>query len=41
MAGQRLTGRAAQDYIYFWPLYTGQAIPIGSWRGRMWLDTWV
>ncbi|GHE70514.1 hypothetical protein GCM10014715_25690 [Streptomyces spiralis] len=23
------------------PLYTGTAIPIDSWRSRMWLDTWV
>jgi dolichyl-phosphate-mannose--protein O-mannosyl transferase len=29
------------DFIYFWPLYTGTAIPIDDWRARMWLDTWV
>ncbi|GGX82907.1 dolichyl-phosphate-mannose--protein mannosyltransferase [Streptomyces minutiscleroticus] len=29
------------NFIYFWPIYTGQAIPIDSWRSRMWLDTWV
>ena len=29
------------NFIYFWPLYTGQAIPIDDWRSRMWLDTWV
>ncbi|MFE7898842.1 dolichyl-phosphate-mannose--protein mannosyltransferase [Streptomyces sp. NPDC057424] len=29
------------NFIYFWPLYTGQAIPIDDWRARMWLDTWV
>ncbi|MEU6079026.1 phospholipid carrier-dependent glycosyltransferase [Streptomyces sp. NPDC047108] len=29
------------NFIYFWPIYTGQAIPIESWRDRMWLDTWV
>ncbi|TPQ22011.1 dolichyl-phosphate-mannose--protein mannosyltransferase [Streptomyces sporangiiformans] len=29
------------NFIYFWPLYTGQSIPIDSWRSRMWLDTWV
>ncbi|MCW7991631.1 membrane protein, partial [Streptomyces platensis subsp. clarensis] len=29
------------NFIYFWPLYTGQAIPIQGWRNRMWLDTWV
>ncbi|MFJ2178802.1 dolichyl-phosphate-mannose--protein mannosyltransferase [Streptomyces sp. NPDC087851] len=29
------------NFIYFWPLYTGTAIPLESWRNRMWLDTWV
>ncbi|MGW3359497.1 dolichyl-phosphate-mannose--protein mannosyltransferase [Streptomyces bungoensis] len=29
------------NFIYFWPLYTGTAIPIDSWRSRMWLDTWI
>ncbi|MCL6732976.1 dolichyl-phosphate-mannose--protein mannosyltransferase [Streptomyces neyagawaensis] len=29
------------NFIYFWPLYTGQPIPIDGWRSRMWLDTWV
>lgn len=29
------------NFIYFWPLYTGQAIPMDQWRNRMWLDTWV
>ncbi|MFF3911193.1 dolichyl-phosphate-mannose--protein mannosyltransferase [Streptomyces sp. NPDC001848] len=31
----------AWNFIYFWPLYTGTAIPMDSWRARMWLDTWV
>ncbi|MFE3635220.1 dolichyl-phosphate-mannose--protein mannosyltransferase [Streptomyces sp. NPDC059168] len=31
----------AWNFIYFWPLYTGSAIPIDDWRSRMWLDTWV
>jgi dolichyl-phosphate-mannose--protein O-mannosyl transferase len=31
----------AWNFIYFWPLYTGTAIPIDQWRARMWLDTWV
>ncbi|EGX58218.1 integral membrane protein [Streptomyces zinciresistens K42] len=31
----------AWNFIYFWPLLTGQSIPIGQWRSRMWLDTWV
>ncbi|MCX5140820.1 MULTISPECIES: dolichyl-phosphate-mannose--protein mannosyltransferase [unclassified Streptomyces] len=29
------------NFIYFWPLYTGTAIPEDSWRDRMWLDTWI
>ncbi|MGA5556928.1 hypothetical protein [Streptomyces lavendulocolor] len=29
------------NFIYFWPLYTGQSIPMEDWRDRMWLDTWV
>ncbi|MFD8473399.1 hypothetical protein ACFV2E_15280 [Streptomyces globisporus] len=30
-----------QNFIYFWPLYTGTQIPEDLWRDRMWLDTWV
>ncbi|NVK79089.1 dolichyl-phosphate-mannose--protein mannosyltransferase [Streptomyces morookaense] len=29
------------NFVYFWPLYTGQAIPIDAWRNRMWFDTWI
>ncbi|MEV7613964.1 phospholipid carrier-dependent glycosyltransferase [Streptomyces sp. NPDC089799] len=29
------------NFIYFWPLYTGETLPMDSWRNRMWLDTWV
>ncbi|MFE7775677.1 dolichyl-phosphate-mannose--protein mannosyltransferase [Streptomyces sp. NPDC057445] len=29
------------NFIYFWPVYTGQSIPMDEWRNRMWLDTWV
>ncbi|MFI6350605.1 dolichyl-phosphate-mannose--protein mannosyltransferase [Streptomyces sp. NPDC050560] len=31
----------AWNFIYFWPIYTGQAIPLDQWRARMWLDSWV
>ncbi|WP_416979232.1 dolichyl-phosphate-mannose--protein mannosyltransferase [Streptomyces sp. T028] len=31
----------AWNFIYFWPLFTGTAIPIDQWRSRMWIDTWV
>jgi dolichyl-phosphate-mannose--protein O-mannosyl transferase len=29
------------NFIYFFPIYTGQPLPMDSWRARMWLDTWV
>lgn len=29
------------NFIYFWPIYTGTTMPIGEWRHRMWLDTWI
>ncbi|WP_327355504.1 dolichyl-phosphate-mannose--protein mannosyltransferase [Streptomyces sp. NBC_01304] len=29
------------NFIYFWPLYTGQTITVDQWRARMWFDTWV
>ncbi|MFD3500762.1 dolichyl-phosphate-mannose--protein mannosyltransferase [Streptomyces sp. NPDC058678] len=31
----------AWNFVYFWPIFTGTAIPIDQWRSRMWLDTWV
>ncbi len=31
----------AWNFIYFWPIYTGQTLPIDEWRDRIWLDTWV
>ncbi|MFI1965637.1 dolichyl-phosphate-mannose--protein mannosyltransferase [Streptomyces pathocidini] len=29
------------NFIYFFPIYTGQPLPMEAWRNRMWLDTWV
>ncbi|MGX1883181.1 dolichyl-phosphate-mannose--protein mannosyltransferase [Streptomyces sp. NPDC055287] len=29
------------NFIYFWPIYTGQTLPMDEWRNRIWLDTWV
>ncbi|WP_326808329.1 phospholipid carrier-dependent glycosyltransferase [Streptomyces sp. NBC_01775] len=29
------------NFIYFWPIYTGQTIPMSEWRHRMWFDTWI
>ncbi len=31
----------AWNFIYFFPVYTGQTIPYADWHARMWLDTWV
>ncbi|MER5757071.1 phospholipid carrier-dependent glycosyltransferase [Streptomyces sp. NPDC002088] len=31
----------AWNFVYFFPIYTGQTIPYADWRTRMWLDTWV
>ncbi|GAB3645313.1 dolichyl-phosphate-mannose--protein mannosyltransferase [Glycomyces tarimensis] len=28
-------------FAYFWPIYTGQALPYEEWRARMWLDSWI
>ncbi|MFI1284473.1 hypothetical protein ACH4U5_27645 [Streptomyces sp. NPDC020858] len=40
-AGQSDGRHKPRDFIYFWPIFTGQTLPMDSWRGRMWLDTWV
>nr|WP_258396514.1 phospholipid carrier-dependent glycosyltransferase [Streptomyces sp. Amel2xB2] len=29
------------NFVYFWPIYTGQTIPMDAWRGRMWFETWI
>ncbi|WP_405582504.1 dolichyl-phosphate-mannose--protein mannosyltransferase [Streptomyces sp. NBC_01190] len=29
------------NFIYFFPIYTGQTIPYTSWQARMWLDSWI
>jgi dolichyl-phosphate-mannose-protein mannosyltransferase len=29
------------NFIYLFPVYTGQTIPYADWRTRMWLDTWI
>jgi hypothetical protein len=39
--GRWYAPRQNGECIYFWPLYTGTAIPIDDWRSRMRLDTWV
>lgn len=31
----------AWNFVYFWPIYTGHAIPYSSWQDRMWLNSWV
>ncbi|WP_455359055.1 hypothetical protein [Streptomyces sp. SYSU K21746] len=34
-------GHTRRLFLNFYPLYTGQPIPMDSWRNRMWFDTWV
>lgn len=29
------------NFIYFFPIYSGQPIPYSGWHARMWLDTWI
>ncbi|WP_373295484.1 dolichyl-phosphate-mannose--protein mannosyltransferase [Kitasatospora griseola] len=29
------------NFLYFYPIFTGQTIPIPDWNGRMWLSTWI
>ncbi|NGN69384.1 phospholipid carrier-dependent glycosyltransferase [Streptomyces sp. A7024] len=29
------------NFIYFFPIYTGQTIPREAWQARMWLGSWV
>ncbi|MFE9425174.1 dolichyl-phosphate-mannose--protein mannosyltransferase [Kitasatospora sp. NPDC006697] len=47
---RRLVGGAAAgvlvllivwNFLYFFPLYTGQVIPMQDWRARMWFTSWI
>lgn len=47
---RRLVGGAAAgmlvfavvwNFLYFYPLYTGQTIPMDDWRARMWFTSWI
>lgn len=29
------------NFIYFWPIYTGETITRDAWEARMWLGSWV
>ncbi|MDX3496552.1 phospholipid carrier-dependent glycosyltransferase [Streptomyces turgidiscabies] len=31
----------AWNFVYFFPVYSGQTIPYADWHARMWLDTWI
>ncbi|MFF2730280.1 dolichyl-phosphate-mannose--protein mannosyltransferase [Streptomyces sp. NPDC058008] len=31
----------AWNFVYFFPVFTGQTIPYAGWHDRMWLDTWM
>lgn len=45
LAGTVLAGAyvllVALTFAYFYPVYTGQEIPLESWQARMWLSTWT
>ncbi|THV27703.1 dolichyl-phosphate-mannose--protein mannosyltransferase [Glycomyces paridis] len=28
-------------FAYFWPIYTGEALPRDEWHARMWLKSWI
>ncbi len=49
-ADRRLAGTTAAgllvtaimwNFLYFYPILTGQTIPMSDWNGRMWLSTWI
>ncbi|MEU1288029.1 phospholipid carrier-dependent glycosyltransferase [Kitasatospora sp. NPDC005856] len=29
------------NFLFFYPLFTGQTIPLEDWRRRMWFSTWI
>ncbi|WP_016908984.1 dolichyl-phosphate-mannose--protein mannosyltransferase [Streptomyces xiaopingdaonensis] len=29
------------NFVAFWPIFTGEALPMEEWRHRMWLSTWI
>ncbi|MER5636017.1 phospholipid carrier-dependent glycosyltransferase [Kitasatospora sp. NPDC002227] len=29
------------NFLYFYPLYTGETIPMDAWRARMWFTSWI
>ncbi|MFJ2575420.1 dolichyl-phosphate-mannose--protein mannosyltransferase [Kitasatospora aureofaciens] len=29
------------NFLFFFPLYTGQTIPMDEWRQRMWFNSWI
>ncbi|MFG2204886.1 dolichyl-phosphate-mannose--protein mannosyltransferase [Kitasatospora sp. NPDC048715] len=29
------------NFLFFFPLFTGQTIPLEDWRRRMWFNTWI
>ncbi|MEV4557035.1 glycosyltransferase family 39 protein [Kitasatospora sp. NPDC049285] len=29
------------NFLYFYPIYTGQTIPMQDWRARMWFTSWI
>lgn len=41
MAAGALVLLIAWNFVYFFPIYTGQTIPYTGWQSRMWLGTWI
>jgi len=41
MAAGVLVLLIAWNFIYFFPVYSGQTIPYADWHARMWLDSWI
>ncbi len=29
------------NFLFFFPLFTGQTIPLEDWRRRMWFNSWI
>lgn len=36
-----LVAAVALNFIYFYPILSGQTIPTGDWQSRMWFSSWI
>ncbi|MFC7220433.1 dolichyl-phosphate-mannose--protein mannosyltransferase [Streptomyces polyrhachis] len=41
IAGGALVLLIVWNFVYFFPVYTGQTIPRDEWQDRMWFGTWI